>query len=146
MWRATTKKSQTARRERMWEEGNVHERCRCETYCSRTHRSGRDSPALHHTDNLPGCRCDRSGIQTAQEHTCHRGPWWLQTFSPTLITRKQRHHLRVQSLITHWTFSLISLMSHILFLLEQHEVISFFGFVHFILWKYAIRWSETGTD
>lgn len=54
---------------------------RCETYCSRTRRSGRGSRALRHTDNSPGCRCDRSGIQTAQERTCHQGPWWLQTFS-----------------------------------------------------------------
>lgn len=59
------------------------ERCRCETYCSRTHQSGRGSLALRHTGNLPGCRCDRSGIQTAQEHTCHQDPWWLQTFTAT---------------------------------------------------------------
>lgn len=64
--------------------GNVHERkiveaesCWCETYCSRTHPSGRGSLALHHTDNLLGCRCDRSGIQTAQGHTCRQDPWWL---------------------------------------------------------------------
>lgn len=88
---------------------NVHERCVwCGTYCSRTHRSGRGSPALRHTDNLPGCRCDRSGIQTAQEHTCHRGPWWLQTFSTTRITHRQRRRFRVQSLIEDPTRSLPS--------------------------------------
>lgn len=97
------------KKRRRGEGENVHERCVwCGTYCSRTHRSGRGSPALRHTDNLPGCRCDRSGIQTAQEHTCHRGPWWLQTFSTTLITHRQRRRFRVQSLIEDPTRSLPS--------------------------------------
>lgn len=83
-----------------WGWGSVHERCvRRGTYCSRTHRSGRGSRALRHTDNWPGCRSDRSDIQTAQEHTCRQGPWWLQTFSTTLITHRQRRRFGLLSLI-----------------------------------------------
>jgi len=53
------------------------ERRRFETYCSRTRLSGQDSLARHHTGNSLGCRCDRPGIQTAQEHTCRQDSWWL---------------------------------------------------------------------
>lgn len=109
MQRATEDKSGPKRGKKAGEGENVHERCVwCGTYCSRTHRSGRGSPVLRHTDNLPGCRCDRSGIQTAQEHTCHQGPWWLQTFSTTLITHRQRRRFRVQSLIEDPTCALPS--------------------------------------
>lgn len=52
--------------------------CWSETYCSHIHPSGRGSRALHRTDNWLGCRYDRSGTQTAQEHICHWDLWWLQ--------------------------------------------------------------------